>query len=173
MPGGSQRGIDIVATLNDGRQRTIQCRHRMRFTKGDAKKVVEETTYDADEHEVWVTTRVGRLPHSVGGHLTMLAGATSYDPTRAPTRASPRIDRAPPVSRRRLQSPPRNGQPSVAADYRQTRPRRRAHRIRARYLAVHRQALLRRRQTELGESLAQAPELPDRHRTVTDRRHLV
>jgi len=73
VPGGSQRGIDIVATLNDGRQRTIQCRHRMRFTKGDAKKIGEETTYDADEHEVWVTTRVGRLPHSVGGHLTMLA----------------------------------------------------------------------------------------------------
>jgi hypothetical protein len=37
----------------------------MRFTKGDAKKVVEET-YDADEHEILVTTRVGRPPHSVG-----------------------------------------------------------------------------------------------------------
>jgi hypothetical protein len=59
VPGGSQRGIDIVATLDDGRRRTIQCRHRKRFTKGDADKVVEETTYDAEEHEVWVTTRVG------------------------------------------------------------------------------------------------------------------
>src|SRR5918912_877125 len=58
-PGGNQRGIDVVATLYDGRRRTVQCRHRKRFTKGDAEKVIEETTYDAEEHEVWVTARVG------------------------------------------------------------------------------------------------------------------
>jgi hypothetical protein len=69
VPGGNQRGIDIVATLDDGRDRTIQCRHRRRFTKGDAEKVVEETTYDADEHEVWVTARVGATAAGVvDGH---------------------------------------------------------------------------------------------------------
>jgi len=40
VPGGNQRGIDIVATLSDGRQRTVQCRHRKRFVKSDAEKVV-------------------------------------------------------------------------------------------------------------------------------------
>lgn len=69
VPGGKQRGIDIVATLSDGRRRTIQCRHRKRFTKGDADKVVEETTYDAEEHEVWVTARVGAAAAGVlDGH---------------------------------------------------------------------------------------------------------
>ena len=58
VPGGKQRGIDIVATLEDGRTRTVQCRHRKRFTKTDATKIVEETTYEAEEHEVWVTARV-------------------------------------------------------------------------------------------------------------------
>jgi hypothetical protein len=65
VPGGNQRGIDIVATLNDGRNRTIQCRHRKLFTKGDAEKVVEETAYDAEEHEVWVTARVGAAASGV------------------------------------------------------------------------------------------------------------
>jgi hypothetical protein len=59
VPGGKQRGIDIVATLEDGRTRTVQCRHRKRFTKSDATKTAEETTYEADEHEVWVTARIG------------------------------------------------------------------------------------------------------------------
>jgi hypothetical protein len=67
VPGGNQRGIDIVATLNDGRDRTIQCRHRKRFTKGDAEKVMDETAYDADEHEVWVTARVGAAAAGVLG----------------------------------------------------------------------------------------------------------
>src|SRR4051812_31634868 len=69
VPGGDQRGIDIVAGLVDDRVRTIQCRHRKRFTKSDAEKVVEETTYAADEHEVWVTTRVGTAAADVlDGH---------------------------------------------------------------------------------------------------------
>jgi hypothetical protein len=46
------------------------------------------------------------------------------------------------------------------------------HRILTRYFAVQRQALLWRRQTEHGQSLAQAPELPDRRRAITDRRTL-
>jgi hypothetical protein len=58
VPGGNQRGIDIVATLTDGRRRTAQCRHRKRFNKSDAERVVDETTYEAAEHEVWVTARV-------------------------------------------------------------------------------------------------------------------
>jgi hypothetical protein len=63
--GGKQHGIDIVATLSTGRHRTIQCRHRKRFTKGDAAKVVKETAYEAEEHEVWVTTRIGTAAAAV------------------------------------------------------------------------------------------------------------
>jgi hypothetical protein len=57
--GEKQRGIDIAAELHDGRKRTIQCRLRKRFTKANAEKTVADTTYVADEHEIWVTCDVG------------------------------------------------------------------------------------------------------------------
>lgn len=59
VPGGRQKGIDFVATLTDGRRRTVQARHRKRFARADAERVIRETSYQADEHEVWVTARIG------------------------------------------------------------------------------------------------------------------
>lgn len=58
--GERQLGIDIEADLIDGRKRTIQCRHRKRFTKRDAEKAIADTEYEADEHEIWVTCNVGK-----------------------------------------------------------------------------------------------------------------
>jgi hypothetical protein len=57
--GEAQRGIDIVAELHDGRRRTIQCRLRRRFRRSSAEATVRETTYEADEHQIWVTCDVG------------------------------------------------------------------------------------------------------------------
>lgn len=58
--GENQLGIDIEADLVDGHKRTIQCRHRKRFTERDAQKTIAETEYEADEHEIWVTCNVGK-----------------------------------------------------------------------------------------------------------------
>lgn len=57
--GEAQKGIDIEADLTDGRKRTIQCRHRKSFNKSHAEKTVAATSYEADEHEIWVTCQVG------------------------------------------------------------------------------------------------------------------
>jgi hypothetical protein len=57
--GESQKGIDIEAELRDGRKRTIQCRHRSQVTAPEIKTTVNETTYVADEHEIWLTCPVG------------------------------------------------------------------------------------------------------------------
>jgi hypothetical protein len=58
--GEAQLGIDIEADLVDGRKRTVQCRHRKRFTRPDVEKTVAETTYPAAEREIWVTGKVSR-----------------------------------------------------------------------------------------------------------------
>lgn len=58
--GEKQRGIDIRCELDDGRVRTIQCRKRKRFHESHAEKLVEETEYEADEYEVWVTCTTGK-----------------------------------------------------------------------------------------------------------------
>jgi hypothetical protein len=57
--GEAQKGIDIEADLVDGRRRTVQCRHRKSFDKSHAEETVAATTYEADEHEIWVTCQVG------------------------------------------------------------------------------------------------------------------
>ena len=57
--GERQQGIDIEADLHNGRKRTIQCRHRKRITKRQVERIVADTTYPADEHEIWVTCAVG------------------------------------------------------------------------------------------------------------------
>jgi len=57
--GEKQRGIDIAASLTDGRTRTYQCRKRKRFTRPNAEATVKDTTYKADEHVILVTCEVG------------------------------------------------------------------------------------------------------------------
>jgi hypothetical protein len=57
--GEAQRGIDIEADLHDGRKWTIQCRQRRRFTRANVERTIEDTTYEADEHSIWVTCDVG------------------------------------------------------------------------------------------------------------------
>lgn len=53
--GEDQQGIDIHADLDGGGVRTIQCRRVQKFGKGDARQGIKETTYKADEHEIWAT----------------------------------------------------------------------------------------------------------------------
>lgn len=67
--GEKQMGIDIEADLVDGRKRTVQCRHRKNFNKSHAEKTVDETQYEADEHEIWVTGSVSRNASDFIGRL--------------------------------------------------------------------------------------------------------
>lgn len=53
--GEAQQGIDIHADLYDGQVRTIQCRRVEKFGKRDAESTIADTTYEADEHVVWVS----------------------------------------------------------------------------------------------------------------------
>jgi hypothetical protein len=57
--GEAQRGIDIEARLTDGTTRTYQCRKWKAFRRGDAEKIVTDTTYHADERVILVACEVG------------------------------------------------------------------------------------------------------------------
>jgi len=57
--GQDQKGIDIVADLDDGRTRTYQCRKWQDYHKADATNTVDETHYEADEHVILVGCEVG------------------------------------------------------------------------------------------------------------------
>ena len=46
--GSPQRGIDIIAELDDGERWAFQCRQWDKVTKADATKAIEQTTYEAD-----------------------------------------------------------------------------------------------------------------------------
>ena len=46
--GSRQRGIDIFADLEDGERWAFQCRQWKKFTKTDATRAIQETTYKAD-----------------------------------------------------------------------------------------------------------------------------
>jgi hypothetical protein len=59
MRGQDQRGIDIVADLEDGCIRTYQCRKWQAYRKADAEHTVEETEYDADAHVILAGCEVG------------------------------------------------------------------------------------------------------------------
>lgn len=51
-PGDGQDGIDIVAKLHAGGERSYQCRKVKHFGPADAEKAIEEDVYGADEHVV-------------------------------------------------------------------------------------------------------------------------
>jgi hypothetical protein len=74
--GQSQRGIDILANLTDGRTRTYQCRKWQSYTKANAKSTVEDTEIDADEHVILVACEVGT---SVRDYIAGLDGWTLLD----------------------------------------------------------------------------------------------
>lgn len=46
--GSRQRGIDIVADLDNGERWAFQCKQRQRVTRSDATKAIQETSYEAD-----------------------------------------------------------------------------------------------------------------------------
>lgn len=58
VQGDDQEGIDIHTDLVDGRVRTIQCRRVAKFGKAQAEKTIGDTTYAADEHQVWTTCKL-------------------------------------------------------------------------------------------------------------------
>ena len=47
-PGSPQRGIDIIADLDNGEKWAFQCKQRQRFTKADASRAIQQTSYGAD-----------------------------------------------------------------------------------------------------------------------------
>ena len=47
-PGSPQRGIDIIADLDNGEKWAFQCKQRQRFTKADASRAIQRTSYGAD-----------------------------------------------------------------------------------------------------------------------------
>ncbi|MGO9833407.1 MAG: restriction endonuclease, partial [Polyangiaceae bacterium] len=49
-PGNKQRGIDLVATMTDGGERTYQCRQWRRFSASHVRKTIRETSYTAAQH---------------------------------------------------------------------------------------------------------------------------
>lgn len=53
--GEHQEGIDIHASLVDGRVRSIQCRHVTKFGKPQVDTIIADTDYRADEHHIWAT----------------------------------------------------------------------------------------------------------------------
>ena len=46
--GSRQRGIDIFADLENGKRWAFQCRQWQKFTRSDATKAIQETSYEAD-----------------------------------------------------------------------------------------------------------------------------
>ena len=62
--GSRQRGIDILVDLDTGEKWAFQCKQRKKFTKTDATKAIEKTTYEADRYilmlsvsrECWLAT---------------------------------------------------------------------------------------------------------------------
>ena len=47
--GSSQKGIDIFAEFENGERWAFQCKQRQRFTKTDAKRAIQQTSYTADQ----------------------------------------------------------------------------------------------------------------------------
>ena len=47
-PGSPQKGIDIIAYFDNGDKWAFQCKQRQRFTKTDATKAIQQTSYEAD-----------------------------------------------------------------------------------------------------------------------------
>jgi hypothetical protein len=69
VPGDHQDGIDIHVDLVDGRVRTIQCRHVAEFAKADALAAIAATSYEADEHQVWMTCKVTKATREAFGSV--------------------------------------------------------------------------------------------------------
>ena len=60
VKGDKQDGIDLKAELVDGRLRTYQCRHVAKISPANVRKIIDDTEYGGDEHEIWVTCPVGK-----------------------------------------------------------------------------------------------------------------
>jgi hypothetical protein len=71
--GENQEGIDIHADLVDDRVRTIQCRRVKSFGKTQAGKTINDTTYPADEHQIWASCPVSR------GERNAIRAAANWD----------------------------------------------------------------------------------------------
>ena len=46
--GSSQKGIDIFADFDNGERWAFQCKQRQKFTKTDATRAIQKTSYRAD-----------------------------------------------------------------------------------------------------------------------------
>ena len=47
-PGSPQKGIDIIAYLDNGEKWAFQCKQKQTFSKADATKAIQQTSYEAD-----------------------------------------------------------------------------------------------------------------------------
>lgn len=48
--GSPQKGIDIIAYLDDGEKWVFQCKQKQAFTKAEATKAIQKTSYEADRY---------------------------------------------------------------------------------------------------------------------------
>ncbi len=57
--GSKQKGIDVFAKFSDGRLWAVQCKQVRKFTAGDLKKAITNTSYKASKFTVFVSCEVG------------------------------------------------------------------------------------------------------------------
>ena len=56
-PGSSQKGVDIIAYLDNGKKWAFQCKQKQRFTKTDATRAIQQTSYVADSFILMLSRR--------------------------------------------------------------------------------------------------------------------
>ena len=56
-PGSSQKGVDIIAYLDNGKKWAFQCKQKQRFTKTDATRAIQQTSYVADSFTLMLSRR--------------------------------------------------------------------------------------------------------------------
>ena len=88
--GEKQRGIDILATLEDGRTRTYQCRRYKKFTAKQAEKTVQEHDFRADEHVVLLACEAPKGVRDFLARQTNWSAADVEDVSVAVRRRLPR-----------------------------------------------------------------------------------
>ena len=72
--GDAQRGIDLVATLDDGSKWVFQCRQRKKVNRTQFEKAVKDTTYQADRYFSVVSCEAGAQVRDAAAKVPNWAG---------------------------------------------------------------------------------------------------
>ena len=55
--GSSQKGVDIIAYLDNGEKWAFQCKQKQTFSKADATRAIQQTSYEADHFVLMLSRR--------------------------------------------------------------------------------------------------------------------